>query len=200
MRKKILSRSQLLPMFHSDARMDARPAGLWFHPPRRSLRLLRRELLPTATARQHVGSRARPWQWNNLTDVFAGSGSTSRKPPHGACNFPQSSLTFPQPSTRRHKQASWCARRPLIVSAENCTRARKTSRWCAPTFPDRARPDLRPLRERDPTSLCHRSAAEARRRVRHLTGRIFERDLLLHDRVRAPHHPGSKSGELKNLP
>ena len=40
--------------------------------------------------------------------------------------------------------------------------------------------------------------AEVRRRVRHLPDRVFERGLLLHDRVSPPDHPGSKTGQLKN--
>ena len=51
-----------------------------------------------------------------------------------------------------------------------------------------------------PCATGQRSAVEVRRRVRHLPGRIFELDLLLYDRVRAPDHPGSKyseSGEVK---
>lgn len=83
---------------------------------------------------------------------------------------------------------------------EKYSRARKLLRWWRPTPSDRTRSLLRDFRVFRSMSLRHRAAAEVRRRVRHLPGRIFEPDLLLHDRARPPDHPGSKSGELKNRP
>ena len=168
-------------------------------PPPKRPPILSQVASPTAGSAGMCCCCSRPAS-ENLLDTSADSGTTRRKPLHSPSisdvGFDFSDATDEAPHEDSVVRVP-AAHIHVIVRSPRCANARKTSSRCAPRFSVLARSlscDFRFIRH-----MCvrHRSAAEVRRRVRRLPGRVFEPDLLLHDRVRPPDHPRSKSGELK---
>ena len=131
-------------------RMPGRSGDGLRPPPKRTPPSLSRAAHPQlSTAMCCCCSRPAP---ENLPVASAGSGATRRNLLQRPSSFPATSLSSPQPRTRRHQLLTGARDSGSAIGVHKITEARAARCWCSPTPSDLARPDLHPFRVLHPMS------------------------------------------------